>query len=259
MIKFFRHIRKRLVSENKFSKYLLYAIGEIVLVMIGILLALQVNNWNEQRKNNLTEEQILIGLGEEFKANLTELKRITELNKSVRSATVNLIQNLRSKNPFENEHKTDSLLVEIYMFYTFTAESGLLDETISAGKLSFIRNKKLQGMLASWKGKLTNSEEDYQFRATHYNELFLPFLQKNLRLSNGDGYMDLNGSVENYHMVKLDSSPFTPNYESINLIEFENLLWQHKTDNEFIIMLETELQKSTEKITNMIEDELNLK
>ncbi|PKA99793.1 hypothetical protein B0O79_3514 [Flavobacteriaceae bacterium MAR_2009_75] len=47
MIKFFRHIRKRLLSENKFRKYLLYAIGEIVLVMIGILLALQVNNWNE--------------------------------------------------------------------------------------------------------------------------------------------------------------------------------------------------------------------
>ena len=50
MIKFFRHIRRRLLSENKFSKYLLYAIGEIVLVMIGILLALQVNNWNESRK-----------------------------------------------------------------------------------------------------------------------------------------------------------------------------------------------------------------
>ncbi|NNJ88281.1 MAG: hypothetical protein HKP53_02680 [Eudoraea sp.] len=58
MIKFFRHIRKRLLSENppggragKFSKYLIYAIGEIVLVVIGILIALQVNNWNEKRKN----------------------------------------------------------------------------------------------------------------------------------------------------------------------------------------------------------------
>ncbi|MFT6995454.1 MAG: hypothetical protein ACJA1P_002199 [Maribacter sp.] len=49
MIKFFRHIRKQLLSENKFSKYMLYAIGEIALVMIGILLALQVNNWNEAK------------------------------------------------------------------------------------------------------------------------------------------------------------------------------------------------------------------
>lgn len=49
MIKFFRRIRQRLLSENKFSKYLIYAIGEIILVVIGILIALQINNWNEER------------------------------------------------------------------------------------------------------------------------------------------------------------------------------------------------------------------
>ncbi len=50
MIKFFRKIRQKLITENKFSKYLLYAIGEIILVVIGILIALQFNNRNEQRK-----------------------------------------------------------------------------------------------------------------------------------------------------------------------------------------------------------------
>lgn len=49
MIKFFRRIRQRLLTENKFSKYLFYAVGEIVLVVIGILVALQLNNWNEER------------------------------------------------------------------------------------------------------------------------------------------------------------------------------------------------------------------
>lgn len=52
MIKFFRRIRQRLLSKNKFSKYLFYALGEIILVVIGILIALQINNWNEQRKND---------------------------------------------------------------------------------------------------------------------------------------------------------------------------------------------------------------
>lgn len=59
MIKFFRHIRKTLISENNMSKYLKYAIGEILLVMIGILLALQVNNWNEHRKDRLLEHKLL--------------------------------------------------------------------------------------------------------------------------------------------------------------------------------------------------------
>jgi hypothetical protein len=54
MIKFFRKIRQKLLKENKYSKYLTYAIGEIILVVIGILIALSINNWNENRK---TEEK----------------------------------------------------------------------------------------------------------------------------------------------------------------------------------------------------------
>ena len=59
MIKFFRNIRQQLVLENKTSKYLKYAIGEIVLVMVGILLALQINNWNEARKDRVYEVKML--------------------------------------------------------------------------------------------------------------------------------------------------------------------------------------------------------
>jgi NADH:ubiquinone oxidoreductase subunit 6 (subunit J) len=58
MIKFFREIRQQLLTENRFSKYLLYAIGEIVLVVIGILIALQINNWNEAKKQEIKTKEI---------------------------------------------------------------------------------------------------------------------------------------------------------------------------------------------------------
>lgn len=51
MIKFFRKIRRQLLSENKFNRYFKYAIGEIILVVIGILIALQINNWNTKKDN----------------------------------------------------------------------------------------------------------------------------------------------------------------------------------------------------------------
>jgi len=59
MIKFFRHIRQSLIQQNKMGKYFKYAIGEILLVVIGILLALQINNWNDLRKNRVYEREIL--------------------------------------------------------------------------------------------------------------------------------------------------------------------------------------------------------
>ena len=71
MIKFFRRIRQKLLSENKFSKYLIYAIGEIILVVIGILIALQVNNANEIRKARILEKQYLEQLLEDFRQNKT--------------------------------------------------------------------------------------------------------------------------------------------------------------------------------------------
>ena len=67
MIKFFRHIRKTLINQNQMSKYLKYAIGEILLVVVGILLALQINNWNEGRKERQHQNILVTQLLEDAK------------------------------------------------------------------------------------------------------------------------------------------------------------------------------------------------
>src|SRR5210317_2049235 len=69
MIKLFRNIRKKLAAENKVTPYLLYAIGEIVLVVIGILIALQINNWNENRKSKILERKMLFELAKSLEDN----------------------------------------------------------------------------------------------------------------------------------------------------------------------------------------------
>ncbi|RNC92076.1 MAG: hypothetical protein ED555_02920 [Allomuricauda sp.] len=69
MIKFFRRIRQKLLEENRFSKYLLYALGEIILVVIGILIALQINNWNEKRVRLQLEKEVVEQLIFDFTKN----------------------------------------------------------------------------------------------------------------------------------------------------------------------------------------------
>ena len=70
MIKFFRHIRRKLLEQNQMGKYFKYAIGEIILVVIGILIALQINNWNEKRKDEAKLQTILLKIKEDLKGDL---------------------------------------------------------------------------------------------------------------------------------------------------------------------------------------------
>jgi hypothetical protein len=98
MIKFFRHIRQRLIKENppdqsiragRVSKYMLYALGEIVLVVIGILIALQVNDWNEQRKLKTEEIELLKEMRSALTSDLEDIEsNIAEHESALRSCLV---------------------------------------------------------------------------------------------------------------------------------------------------------------------------
>ncbi len=99
MIKFFRKIRQRLVIENRLSKYVLYAIGEIVLVVIGILIALQINNWNEDRITSEFELQMLTSLKEGLTADLADIDFNIKYTKRGITKTDSIFKYLRTEKP----------------------------------------------------------------------------------------------------------------------------------------------------------------
>jgi len=80
MIKFFRRIRQKSLTENKFSKYILYALGEIVLVVIGILIAIQLNEWRHDSSNNNQKQIVLKALQLEFETNLEQMDTVLFYN-----------------------------------------------------------------------------------------------------------------------------------------------------------------------------------
>ena len=86
MFKFFRIIRQELLAGNRFRKYLLYAVGEIILVVIGILIALQINNWNEHRKERAFERQMLQSFKQSLETDLADIDLNIKLHQQVLQA-----------------------------------------------------------------------------------------------------------------------------------------------------------------------------
>ncbi|MCF7560920.1 DUF6090 family protein [Sabulilitoribacter multivorans] len=102
MIKFFRNIRKNLLNEGKTTKYTKYAIGEIILVVIGILIALQINNWNEARKEQNLELALLEEMQENLKADIVDMQdNVGYHENSIESA--NIILSAFKNNISEND------------------------------------------------------------------------------------------------------------------------------------------------------------
>ena len=104
MMKFFRKIRQNLLIENKTGKYFKYAIGEIVLVVIGILIALQLNNWSEQNKSNLFEIKILSELQNDLRSNYQELSSIKKTFIKAITKSDSLIEIIKERSFDINSH-----------------------------------------------------------------------------------------------------------------------------------------------------------
>lgn len=110
MLRFFRTLRQRLLNENKVSKYLLYAIGEILLVVIGILIALQVDNWNEERKKQREITQLLLDIEQDLLLNYELADQALDFYKMQDSVVKRIARNSLTARDYENNSSLDYLV-----------------------------------------------------------------------------------------------------------------------------------------------------
>ena len=146
MIKLYRKIRYNLMEKNNTGKYLKYAIGEIILVMIGILLALQINNWNEQRRDRIKEQVILKQLKEDYQANLKQLKQKIDMRKTIIKSALNIFKAM----DYPNEIIRDSLIKDIGTINDDPTFDPIQNDLTSSGNLRLITNVQLKRLLSNW-------------------------------------------------------------------------------------------------------------
>lgn len=173
MSQFFRKIRRYLLAKSKTGSYLKYAVGEIILVVIGILIALQINNWNEFRKERKKEKMYLRSLKSDLLESQSELRRVMEKTDDVTTASLKLLSIAEDTVPMPPAAVFDSLVGETFGYTIAMTNEGTIKDISGSGDLKVIRNDSLRRMIASW---------DAGFKMIREREsLFKAAFQKNMQ------------------------------------------------------------------------------
>jgi len=157
MIKFFRKIRQNLLSQGKTGKYFKYAIGEIILVVIGILIALQINNWNTERLERKTETEYYCLLLDDLELDKVELLELIDASKQRVEMTKQLLLDLEAQTKAKEEIISNLLFA--LRSNAFIPSKLAITDLISSGRLILIKDNSFKKKLYKYYEDLDNKSE----------------------------------------------------------------------------------------------------
>ena len=216
MLKFFRSFRQNIFAEDKTGRYLKYAIGEIVLVVIGILIALQINNWNEGRQSAKFERQLLVSFKNGLSEDLADIEGNIRIHQRAIAAVDSILYALESETPFAVD--TLARLFADLMTPTYFQHSTSAFETLKSKGITTIANEPLRDQI------IGVYDSQYKF--------FLKFEEAHMsEIERGATAVFPTRFKESYNYDL--SKPGFPGY--LYPLNFESL----KTDQEFLYYLKS--------------------
>jgi len=147
MLHFFRKIRRDLIENSKFYKYLKYASGEIVLVVLGILIALGINNWNENRKNRMLEMKLLNDVSRNLLVDTLNLNSIIEHYDYVIKQAQSIKSKMEKNIPYDNSMEESFAIISVS--YAYESDYSIF-ETIKSTSLGIIKNDSIRNWMVNY-------------------------------------------------------------------------------------------------------------
>jgi len=242
MLRFFRQIRKKLIMPDNVRKYILYALGEILLVVIGILIALQVNTWNQNRLDRIDEQKVLANIHDEFVQNKKLLETSLTATTDAYEAGKTLMGLMGQERNLVMQHNIDSLLYYMLPADDYLPSSNSIDNIIQAGRLNLVTNDKLIELLYEWEVLVEYIKDRDESSDKWANEQVLIFLTNYISFKE----MDVYGGFEWTGKSNLRKDYYT----LFQSLAFENILdntlWLYRQQIE-------RLQQANLLITDIIE------
>ena len=254
MIPFFRKIRKQMADDNQFLKYSRYAIGEIVLVVVGILIALQINNWNENQKTRTKELTYLESIKTDLLLNVEELNNFLELRDSC------VVSCNRVLDYYEDELELDLVdfnfhAVNVMIWFPFTQHDNTYRELLNSGNLALISDKKikndLQDMQVGFKNIAFIEGEMQQDYESYLYDVYFTMADLNKNIKQFEAYIDPNSNAD---ATKLSKSEIL---DLLKNLKFKNGVRLSKYNSKLLIDEYNEMIKTTKNIITRIDDELD--
>ncbi|WP_271785038.1 DUF6090 family protein [Aquimarina algiphila] len=252
MTNFFRKIRQQHFIKNKFTKYLVYAFGEILLVVIGILIALQVNNLNEKRKSDIKEKKYLMSMKNELLTNLELVKTEVEGLKRSINGQRELISLINSEKDTVNEIELSKILaVSFSNVFELKYQDGTFKELLYSGGLISINSDRIKNEVTSWEGRMIDirKQEKGVYDA---REKIIDFI-----IDNGVFKIMLDDVGASNHFQIRKSIRRNSNKLLLKSQKFENLLSYHIALNESQKYYYLRLENDISNLLRLVEKELN--
>nr|WP_298992231.1 DUF6090 family protein [uncultured Polaribacter sp.] len=215
MIKFFRKIRQRLLAENRFNKYLLYAVGEIVLVVIGILIALQINNNNEAKNNKERFIKVLKEIRKDLETDLSKTEFLLERGREMDSLTRHVLSEKITKEQYLKKENRDLFWV------------GLQFTAFDYQKTAFQKFENFNGIIPQEFDSLTNKISNY------YNLVVkrYDYMYERLRQQIKDRHDYLATNHNWYYLLRKKETTEEMINFYVNNPVYKNWVSQHSVDN----------------------------
>jgi len=240
-------------ASAKAGKYFKYAIGEIVLVVIGILIALSINNWNEDRKLKIGERELLTNLNIEFTRKLNELegknagraKNVIGINK--------LLYNISNPNEIISEDEMFIILGDMFTWFAVNEEFSIINMLFNSGKINTISNDSLKAKLISWPDNMEEMLEEQRAIQDLVTNKINPVISIYVSTAN------LVNSLKLANELGTNSESPYPN-DFIGLLKDRNFESVISTKKIYLIinLRDTEiLIVNAQSILNLIKEELN--
>ena len=207
------------MSENKTGKYLLYAIGEIVLVVIGILIALQINNANEARKERDREINYLSNLKADLVSEIENNRNFAEYRFQKAKACTRLLGLNEPETKEEVRDYTD-VYEQVFIWGEYVPNNNTFKELLSSGNLSLIKNDSIKNRLMELQKRYTGiASGEHHMRREFEEYLYNPHVKNATAL----GYFDLSKAVKGFpQRLKIQDIP-----DSVHRQLIMDAKWQH--------------------------------